>query len=276
MLVPLDGSRESLRVLPVARGVASQLNAIATALHVLAEPLSEERARATAGLDIPELSGVPLRVRIGEPVSAIIAEAERPDVELLAMTTVAAGDPERELGSVARQVAIRITRPILGMRPEVGAEPSETPRPLHRLLVPLDLTRTTAAALRPAVSLARRMGAAVDVVHVAAPSTGPSEEPGAMSAPRYVDQRQHEWRSWSSELRERLCAECAGISRGVEVGVYVLLGEPADEITRFSREGAYDAIVMVRRSRLEPGRGQILRTAIMHGPCPLLVVGGPR
>lgn len=275
VLVALDGSREATRALPVARAVAAQLGASVEALHVAAAPVGGEDLRAALRLDQPGTEGIPVRVRTGEPAGAILRELTQPEVELLVMTTRAAGDPDREFGSIARQVAIATQRPVLGFPPEVGADPSTTARPLRRLLVPLDGTRTTASALSPVVPLARRLGAAVDIVYIAAPHTPPSGEPGSMAGPRYVDQPHHEWSTWADELKQRLCFECAGFSQGMDIGVHLREGEPGAEIVRFAREGRYDAIVLVRRSRLEPDRARTLRKVVRESPCPILVIGGP-
>ena len=273
VLVALDGSREATRAVPVARAVASQLHARLAALHVAREPIPAELARPAAGLDTPELSDIPILVRAGRPAEVIVREAEQPEVELLVLTTLAGGDPDRELGSVARQVAINTTHPILTMRPEIGADPASRASPLVRLVVPLDGARATASALRPVTRLARRLGASVDVVYVVTTGDGQGGR-GSMPAPRYVDQAQHEWKQWTQELADRLMVDCAGFSPDVHIGVSVREGEPGAEIVRFAREGRYDAIVLVRRSRLEPERAQTLRTVIRDSTCPLLMVGG--
>lgn len=276
VLVAVDGSSESLRSLPLARTVAAQLRCVPNILHVAEAPLSEEGARANLGLDLPELRELPLRLRVGDPSACVLDESGRPEVQLLVMTTLAAGDPDRELGSVALRVALGTSRPLLGLRPEVGMEPSAIAPPLNRLLLPLDGSRSTALALRPVTSLARRLGASVDVVYIVPSDAPPSGEPrGSMVAPRYVDQPQHEWGTWAKEVKERLLVECAGFAPGSDVGVQVLQGEPGAEIVRLAREGRYDAVVLVRRSRLEPGRAGILRKVIQESPCPLLIVGGP-
>jgi nucleotide-binding universal stress UspA family protein len=276
VLVAIDGSRESMRAVPLARTIATQLHSIPTLLHVMAAPLPLEKARAELGLDVPELRGLPIRLRVGDPADSILDEAAGPDVQLLVMTTVAAGDPDRELGSVALRVALGTSRPLLSLRPETGMQPSAVAPPLHRLLLPLDGSRATASALRPVTSLARRLGASVDVLYIVPPGGAPADErPGSMVTPRYVDQPQHEWGTWSKEIRERLLIECAGFAPGADVGVQVRQGDPGAEILRFARDGHCDAIVLVRRSRLEPGRAGILRTVIQQSPSPLLLVGGP-
>jgi nucleotide-binding universal stress UspA family protein len=79
---------------------------------------------------------------------------------------------------------------------------------------------------------------------------------------------------WAHEVRERLRVACGGFSPGTQIGVYLRTGEPGSEIVRLAREGHYDTIVLVRRSKLEPGRAQILQTVMRHSPCPFLMVGG--
>jgi nucleotide-binding universal stress UspA family protein len=276
VLVALDGSRESMRALPLARTIAAQLHCVPHVLHVAAASMPAETARAKLGLDMPHLRELPLRLRVGEPADCILEEAAGPDIQLLVMTTVAAGDPERDLGSVAMRVAVGTPRPILGLRPEVGREPSAVAPPVHRLLLPLDGSLSTASAVRPATSLARRLGASVDVLYIVPPGSASSKKQrGSIVAPRYVDQPHHEWSTWENELKERLLVESAGFSPGADSDVHVQQGEPGEEIVRFARQGRYDAIVLVRRSGLEPGRAAILRSVIQRSPCPLLMVGGP-
>jgi nucleotide-binding universal stress UspA family protein len=276
VLVAVDGSPESMRAVPLARTVAAQLHCAPHVLHVSARPMPVDAAKTKLGLDSPALRDLPLRLRVGEPAERILEEAARPEVQLLVMTTVAAGDPERALGSVALRVTLGTSRPILGLRPEVGLEPSAVAPPLHRLLLPLEGSRSTASAVRPAAAIAHRLGASVDVVCIVPPGAARSDEQrGSIVAPRYVDQPQHEWGSWERELKERLLVECAGCAPDADVGVHVRSGEPGAEIIRFARPGGYDAIVLVRRSKLEKGRAATLRAVMQRSPCPLLVVGGP-
>jgi nucleotide-binding universal stress UspA family protein len=272
VLVALDGSSQAARAIPLARTVAAQLHARLTAIHVAPGPPPAD-ARGALGLDTPGLEEVPIRVLSGRPADEIARALDRPEVELLVLTTLAGGDPDRELGSVAREVAVNSTRPLLTLRPDIGHHPARTAPPLSRLLVPIDGTIETACALRPVTTLAKRFGASVDVLYVVA-GGAVERAPGALAAPRYVDQPQHEWRSWESEVRERLIVECAGFSPSAAIAVHVRQGDPGGEIVRFAREGHFDAIVLVRRSRMEAERAPTLRHVIRESPCPLLVVGG--
>ena len=274
VIVALDGSREAARAVPLARAVAAQLGASLAAVHVAAPGMDEGAARASAGLDAPGLEDVTLRARTGDVAQAILDEIARPDVVLAVMTTVAAGDPERALGGIAMTVLTNTTRPVIVLRPECGCDPADTATPLTHLLVPLDGTRETAWALRPAAPLALELGAALDVLYIATLGDGRPAQPDAVIGARYVDQSHHEWRTWSGEMQQRLLFECAGVSPSLEVSVFVQAGEPGREIVRFAQEHRDDAIVLVRQSKLEAGRAETLRHVLREASCPLLVVGG--
>ena len=148
-------------------------------------------------------------------------------------------------------------------------------RPLKRLLLPLDGTPTTATALQPATELARRLGASIDLLYVAGTGRSGPEERGSIGAPRYVDQKQHEWPDWASEVETRLADACAQCPPEVPVHTYLAQGEIATEIARFATEHACDAIALVRRSRLQAGRARTLRAVLEHAPCPVLILSGP-
>lgn len=57
--------------------------------------------------------------------------------------------------------------------------------------------------------------------------------------------------------------------------MYLAQNDIATEIAHFSVERACDAIVLVRRSRLQAGRALNLRAALERAPCPILILGGP-
>ena len=92
--------------------------------------------------------------------------------------------------------------------------------------------------------------------------------------PYYVDQPQHEWPQWASEVIERMCMCCADCPPGVPIRMFLSHGEVSAEIARFAAAHRDDAIVLVRRSRLEPGRARVLRAVLAEAPCPVLILGG--
>lgn len=142
-----------------------------------------------------------------------------------------------------------------------------------RLLLPLDGTPTTAAALPPATRLASDLGASIDLLYVANHKQAAQVEPGSMGAPRYVDQPQHEWPAWKREFIHRLCTLCAACPPDVPVQAFLRASAVGAEIVGFAIEHDEDAIILVRRSRFERGRAPVLRAVLAHAPCPILLIG---
>src|SRR5262249_4207953 len=128
---------------------------------------------------------------------------------------------------------------IILVRP--GAPPSR----LRRVLVPLDGRPSTAAAIGPALRLARDAGAAVDIVLVDDPAAPPPEEPGSMQPPQYVDQPQHEWPAFSEEFIERFLRSIGHVPSGVPTRFFLGAGDPASEILRFAAKLESDLIALV-------------------------------
>ncbi|HZU06290.1 MAG TPA: universal stress protein [Chloroflexota bacterium] len=274
VLVALDGSPAAATALPLARVVARQLGARLEALHV-----TDDAARAAEVLPqlqhvLEETEPIQLRAPVHDPAAGILEAAADPNVVLLVLTTHGrAVEPGRQLGRVAEAVIAATSRPIIVVRPEAAAAMGA--RELQRLLLPLNGTPTTAAALRPVIELAGQLGASIDLLYVAAPHQAAAEEPGSIGAPRYVDQPQHEWPQWAQEVIERLCACLAQYPTEVPVRMYLAQGEIGAEIARFAATHGADAIVLVRRSHLEAGRARVLRAVLGHTPCPVLLVGAP-
>jgi nucleotide-binding universal stress UspA family protein len=57
--------------------------------------------------------------------------------------------------------------------------------------------------------------------------------------------------------------------------MHIAHGDIGKEIERFAIEHKSDAIVLVRRSRLQVGHAKILRAVITRAPCPILICSGP-
>jgi nucleotide-binding universal stress UspA family protein len=272
VLIALDGSPAAATVLALARTVTAQLGATLGILHVTATPVTEAIVRQQVGAAGSDLAALPLHHEIGEAAREIVRRAQDPAVALVILTThghtIAPGHP---LGRVATAVIARATRPVLLARPAAASTGQVTP--LRRLLLPLDGAPSTASTLAPIGTLAAQLGAAVDVLYVAGTDRTPPVEPGTFGAPRFIDQPQHEWPQWATEVVGRLYACCAGWPERVPVRVFLEHGPIGAAITRFAAAGQYDAIVLVRSSRFEPERAPVLRAVLHHTPCPVLLVG---
>ena len=274
VLLALDGSPAAATALPLGRTVADQLEATVEVLHVAGEDRPDPDLWQRLHGDLRSGEVVQVRSHAGEPAAAILRTARAPGVDLVVLTTHGRViEPDRTLGRVAQAVVARTTRPILLLRPESVESGASPMAPLRRLLLPLDGTPTTSTALGPAIELACRLGASIDLLYVASADEPMAHEPGSIGAPRYVDQPQHEWPAWADQVIRHLSICLGGRPPGLSIQVFLVAGHIAEEIARFAAEHHSDAIVLVRRSHLEVGRARVLRAVLDRTPCPVLLVG---
>jgi len=270
VVLALDGSPAAATAVQPALSLAQQLGAPLRILHVGPQRFEERELRQHLSLDTSELDQVEITLEIGEPAECILRATDDPDVQVVVMTTHGrVVEPGRRLGSVATKVIAHATEPVLLIRPEAPSART----PFKKLLLPLDGAPKTAYALTSATDLACSLGASVDVLYVAGHATRKGE-PRGIEVPRYIDQAHHEWPSWAQEVVEQLCA-CAKVAPEVPVRVFLSQGPIGPEIARFALEHQYEAIILVRRSHLEPGRARVLRAVLDLTSCPILLVGAP-
>ena len=289
VLVALDGSGAAATAMPAAQRLAQQLEMPLHLLHVAASPLAAPMALQMLHLDLDLDSTttpmVELDVRVGDPAAEILRATEAADTYLTVLTTHGRDiERGRHLGHIAEQVIARTARPILLIRPEAAAA-AATAIETRRFLLPLDGKVATARALGRITDIVHRLGGSFDVLFVADPAqmvaTSRAEEPGDLGIPRYVDQLQHEWPAWMHEVLDHLSACAARYPLGVPVRVHVAGvagvadGTIASVVLQFVADHSDDVIVLVRRSRLEPGRAAILRMLLDQTPCPVLLTGAP-
>jgi nucleotide-binding universal stress UspA family protein len=274
VLLALDGSSAAATALPLVRVVARQLGAAVEILHVAGDERPDPDLWQRLHVELQPGEAVQVRSHAGEPAAAILRAARAPGVDLVVLTTHGRViEPGRSLGRVAQAVIAHTTTPVLLVRPEAAESAACARAPLRRLLLPLDGTPTTSTALRPAIDLAVRLGASVDLLYVASADEVSAREPGSIRAPRYVDQPQHEWPGWADRVISHLSVCLGGRPQGLSMQVFLVAGHIADEIARFAAEHQSDAIALVRRSHLEVGRARVLRAVLDRTPCPVLLVG---
>jgi nucleotide-binding universal stress UspA family protein len=274
VLVALDGSPAAATALPVARVVAKQLGVELEILHILASGVPAPAAEALVPGDISPRERIGVRVEPGDPAMTILNWVEDPRVALVVLTTHGRViEPGRYLGHTAEAVIAQTIQPVLLIRPEAAVGPHAAPSEIRQLLLPLDGSPTTTEALAPAIALASQLGASIDLLYVADRGHAASVESGSIAAPRYIDQPQHEWPAWADDVVAHLRACCGELPTGVTAHVFLAVGDIGDEIARFASEHHEDAIVLVRRSALEPTRAVILRAVLDRTPCPVLLVG---
>jgi nucleotide-binding universal stress UspA family protein len=268
VLVALDGSPQALAALPVARSMAEIERATVHIVHIAEGTLSVPELLGKLGLTVEDTRGTVIDQASGEPAERIVQLARRRQSACIILCThTGAGRPAGELGRVARQVLLTAPCPVVLVPPVRGLRPLV----LRHVLLPCDGTPTTAAAVGPALALASRAGAEVTALHVAAVGEARAAEPGSVTAPRYVDQPQHEWPAWCQEFLHRVCclSESGQVAR---LRLALVAGEPGAEIVRFARAHDIDLIVLAWRGTLEPERAAAARAVIGAAPCPILIL----
>ena len=275
----LDGSPASATALPIARTIADQLGCSLEVVYVAAEPIPAAHLRSELHI---EDETVPLRILVGDPVQQLLHAANSRDVALVVLTTHGqAVESGRVLAHAAEGVAARARDPILFVRPEAAAALGSAPAPLHKLVFPFEGASAAARALKPAIKLAARLGGSIDLLYVAhAGQRAPLGSHG-ISPPRYVDEPYHEWPAWAGEVTAWLQSCCGDLPEAVPIAIHVRTGPErhniGNAIVQFAAQQGADGIILVRQSRMEPGRAPTLRAVLNRSPCPVvLVAGSPR
>jgi nucleotide-binding universal stress UspA family protein len=265
ILVPLDGSKQALSALPVAKVLGEIEGAILHILHVGDQEAAEEELRTRLTREVPVLDRFTIETRVGTPAVEVLRVAEQIKPRVVVMCKHSGAEQRKMLGRTAMKVLQDAPCPVVLVPPERGA----TPWHLHHVMVPHDGTPSTSAALQPAADIAERGHAELLVVHVTDVKAAPAEL-GSLTTPRYVDQPQHEWPAWTSEFVNRLACVCP--LGHLHVRMLLAHGDTAAEILRLSERQSTDLIVLAWRGILDAPRATTLKDILREAHCPIMVV----
>lgn len=265
VLVPLSGAPESKASLSLAKTIARIVGAKVHILHVADVALAPKELLGRLGVHPEEVRGMLLEQASGRPAETIARVAAEKKARLVAMATFGKRKP---LSPTAEGVLKHAPCPVAFVRPE---SPRLGER-LERILLPLDGTPTTADAIEPAIDLASRSKAELDVLYVVAPTAERPEEPGTFTLPRYMDQPQYEWPAWAEEFLERFCRCVGQCPPPLPTRLFLRRGDPAEEILRFAAENESDLIVLVWRGQFRGKRALTIKAVLRAAPCPVLVL----
>jgi len=266
VLVALPSTDSAQCVIEAGRVVA---RAIAAPLHgVLVWPtaITPREVPRLLRLDPAALAGMVIDVAVGDPAERLHALAAAQPAAFMVLTADEHGRDPCDIGDVAARTLAATSTGAIVMRP--GA----TLGRLARILVPLDGTPSTAAALGPAGELAQRAGAQLDLVLIEDAAAPLSAEPGAMASPQYLDQPQHEWPAFSAEFVQRFLGSIAHCPPGVPTRFFLGAGRPADEILRFAGELDSDLITLVWHGAFNGEHGCVFRDIVRGTRRPVLVL----
>jgi len=295
ILVPTDFSRNAARALRYAVPLARQVAGKITLLHAIDLPVvpaqlgammtDEARliAGAQSGLDQlatrliprPLLDKTVVRQGRAHEEIARVAKSRKTDLIVLAMR----GRSRLQralLGSTAERVVRHASCPVLTVRPVRGKKPPEAGSKslaslINRVLVPVDFSVNSQAAVRYAAGIARTMNAQIALLHVVEPPPLGVFAGHELELTRYTTGATHAARA---EL-ERLAV---GLRRKLKVEVLVRAGQPAQGIALAARAWHSDMIVLSTRGLTGLRHimlGSTAEAVVRHVPCSVLTIGHP-
>lgn len=213
----------------------------------------------TAGA-VPEVAEAMARI-MGADVRALRAHAGTDTTAAVVLRALAS--PAVILGVLARDMSPEGTvwRVIAGCGKPVVLVPPGGARPfagISRVLLPLDGTPESAAAVAETVAVLTGAGVELIALHVFDRGT----------VPAFWDQAAHARDSWQEEFLSRFCPQPATRLR-------LRSGAPGDSVVDIAAAERADLITLAWSQRLEPGRARTVRHTVARSPVPLMLVPMP-
>ncbi len=265
IVVPLDGSPFAERAVRPACSMAARLEA-GRVLLLTCSPDDIDAAqhhlddRAALYSDVVDVET--RLVGSGDPAEVILATvATEPDATLCMATHGRGGLRAAVLGSVAKQVVCRSTRPLLLVGPHCRTALLETER--GRMLVSSDGSDFADSIVPTAAAWCDRLGLEPWLAEV----VGPDENPEPAHRP--VPNREVEA---AEERLGALAAQLHGPTTTAEI--QVLHGAPGRSIAWFAERLPAALIAMATHGRSGLTRitmGSVANEVVRHAPCPVLI-----
>jgi nucleotide-binding universal stress UspA family protein len=226
----------------------------------------EEAFQSTHTMYIESLEGkvaevaarsTPTALLDGDVPDALCQEAIRSDSDLIVMSTHGRGGLTRMwLGSVADAVVRQSSTPVLLIRPPEGEEPFlEVEKPkIRRILIPLEGSALSEAAIEPALELGALFGASFTLLRVISfPIVAGSYLPETLQTNRSIlDEAEKEARAYLQQVRSSLDDG----SRQIDTEI-VVSQQPARGILNYASANNVDLVSIATH-----GRGGVERTLL--------------
>jgi nucleotide-binding universal stress UspA family protein len=214
-----------------------------------ARVLNNGLARA-AGRLRSEGRGVSGVLTYGDPATAIIDLGERLQATMIAIASRGEDGASRALlGSVADKVVRAGVRPTLVV--PTADTPSRLPRPIRRIVVPLDGSELAEAALGPAQQIARACHASLRLVRVVDYVVALTESTLYLPDLAPLDG------SILAEAHRYLHAQCEAIAHDIPREAIVLRGPAFVALDEYLRTAGADLVIMTTH-----GRGGVRRLVL--------------
>ena len=168
------------------------------------------------------------------------------------VTGVLAGDEMSR--PLWQPVAQRSAKPVV----LVPAGARQLPQRIRRVLLPLDGTARSAAAIAEAAERFARGGIELVVLHVF----------GAETVPKFWDQHAHAGQAWEQEFLARYCALPGA-------RLELRSGAAAEHVAKVAAAEQADMIALAWSQRLDPGRAAAVRRTVLDAEVPVMLVPMP-
>jgi len=244
VLAAIDNSAAARPVLATALVVAPLFSAEVEAVHVRED--GDRNARAAA-----EAADVPLREIPGPRVASLVAEGQADEVAALVLGVRGSLVGRRPAGRTALELIVALRKPLVVVPPHAVVPPR-----LERVLVPLDATAETTAALADTIELACGAGIEVVALHVHDRDT----------LLRFDDQPQHELDAWRREFLARHCP------RPQRARLEVRVGAPGRHVVAVAGDQQADLVVLGWAQDLSAGHATVVREVLGHSDVPVLLL----
>lgn len=232
----------------------------------------EKMNKLLAGHDTTALEIIKAHERGLAPARVILDYAEEHAIDLIVMGTHGRRGPEYLfLGSVAQETVRHASCPVLTIREGKDSRPF---RPIDRILVPIDFSSHSEAALQQAVALAKKLSARLQLLHVIEESVHPAfYASGKTSIFDFIPDLKQKT---EAELQRMLSTVAAG---DVQAEYHVLEGRASHDIAKFAREQGSDLIVISTHGLTGIEHflvGSVTEKVIRTAHCPVLTVKAPK
>lgn len=223
---------------------------------------------SVSGTNWPDLEALPItqkQVESAEPAEQIVTYAEDEEIDLIATGTHGRRGVDRMLfGSVTEEVVRNAACPVLTIRTEIEETPDQEVR---RILVPVDFSDASEAAVEHATELAQTYDAQIDLLHVVEEVTYPSAygvDPVYLPPQEIIPRVE---KSLGEIARDGIGHEDVGISATVGYAPFTIL----DHIN----SNDIDLVVIATHGRTGFDRmllGSVAERVIRRSPVPVFVV----
>jgi Universal stress protein family len=168
------------------------------------------------------------------------------------LTGVLAGDEMSR--PLWQPVAQQSDKPVVLVPAAAGHRPSE----IRRVLLPLDGTARSAAAVVPTAERLARGGAELVVLHVF----------DAGTVPKFWDQQAHAGQAWTEEFLARYCS-LPGARMELRSGA------AAEHVVQAARAEQADMIALAWSQQLDQGRARVVLRTVLEAEVPVILVPIP-